>query len=524
MPLSRPITPPDPRPCRIVRSLRLAATCVLVGVMSACATPTVVAPDTSVPVSGTAVARPARPKTATAAAASTVERGTPTVPETIEPPEPTAVEGAQPAVPKPGVASPRTAPATAGGTAAPKVVEVPESPTPVAIDLTSEPDDLWARIRQGFAMPDLDDPLVEEHQRWYLARPQYLQRMLDRGRKYLYYIVEELEKRGMPTELALLPMVESAYNPTALSPAQASGLWQFVPSTGKLYGLEQDWWRDERRDVVASTQAALDYLQHIYEMHGDWQLALASYNWGENAVARAVAKNQAAGLPTDFESLSLPPETRHYVPKLQALKNIIAHPELFHIHLDPIPNAPYLATLARKKDIDVAVAARLAGMPVDEFRELNPQFKRPVIRGGQGTQLVLPADRVDTFRTRLEAHDEPLVSWRTYTLRRKERLDQVAARFGTTGLKLRQANGLDPRARINAGTTLLVPATEGADGAPEDPPHRGKGVAPHGSRHGKRHGKPQRLTHNRTTTGRKTGGRTSAKPARRPASNATLRR
>lgn len=336
--------------------------------------------------------------------------------------------------------------------------EIPAAVQPVAIDLTAPRDDLWDRIRQGFAMRDLDDPLVDEHQRWYLNRPQYLQRTLERGRKYLYLVVDELEKRGMPTELALLPMVESAYNPTAESPAQAAGLWQFIPSTGKLYGLAQDWWRDERRDVIASTRAALDYLQHIYEMHGDWQLALASYNWGENAVARAVAKNQAAGLPTEFASLTLPPETRNYVPKLQALKNIIAHPELFHLRLDPIPNTPYLATLERPADMDVALAARLAELPVDEFLALNPQFKRPVIRGGPDTQLVLPADRVDGFLARLESHEAPLVSWRAYTLRPRERVDQVAARFGTTGLKLRQVNGLDPRARVLAGTTLLVPA------------------------------------------------------------------
>ncbi len=233
---------------------------------------------------------------------------------------------------------------------------------PEAIDLTAEPEELFQRVRRGFAMPNLNNSLVLHHQQYYQNHPDYLRRMVERSSRYLHHIVEELDKRGMPMELALLPMVESAYNPTAYSRSRASGLWQFVPSTGKQYKLEQNSWVDERRDIVASTAAALDYLQYIYELHGDWHLALASYNWGEGAVGRAINKNKAQGLPTDYQSLSMPEETRNYVPKLQALKNIIARPELFGIKLDPIPNQPYFDTIGRTGPMDIALAAKLAEM------------------------------------------------------------------------------------------------------------------------------------------------------------------
>ena len=349
------------------------------------------------------------------------------------------------------------------------------------IDLTVPPDDLWERIRKGFGMADLDHPLVAEHQAWYLNRPDYFRRMTERGRRYMFHIVEEIEKRGLPTELALLPMVESAYNPEALSVAKASGLWQFIPSTGKLYGLEQNAQRDDRRDIVASTAAALEYLQRIYEMHGDWHLALASYNWGEGAVGRAVMRNQAAGLPTDYASLNMPNETRHYVPKLQALKNIIAQPELFGIELDTVENKPYFTLVAEAPTMDLATAARLADVPVAEIRALNPQHKRPVIRAGEGgAQLVLPSHAVDTFMSNLSNRDADAAPaagapWRTYTLGPKETLTTVIRRFGVTEWRLRRFNGLSPTVKIGPGTTLLVPdensslSLEGAGNAEEAP-------------------------------------------------------
>ena len=270
--------------------------------------------------------------------------------------------------------------------------DLPPLPT---LDLTTPPTDLWQRIRNGFGMADLSSPLVADREAYYLNRPDMLRLILERSQKYLHHIVEELERRGMPTELALLPMVESAYNPLAYSRARALGMWQFIPSTGKSYKLDQNWWRDERRDIIASTNAALDYLQDLYEMHGDWHLALASYNWGEDAVARAIAKNRARGLPTDYASLTMPTETRYYVPKLQALKNIVAQPELFGLLLDPLPNRPYFQSVEMPGDMDVALAAKLAEMPLKEFIALNPAYQRPVIHGDKDAQLLLPQDKVD---------------------------------------------------------------------------------------------------------------------------------
>ncbi|WP_341678691.1 transglycosylase SLT domain-containing protein [Niveibacterium sp. SC-1] len=330
------------------------------------------------------------------------------------------------------------------------------------LDLTAAPDDLWQRMRQGFAMQDLDMNLVGERQAWYTARPTALKAVLERGSKYLYYIVGELEKRGMPTELALLPLVESAFNPLAYSPAKASGLWQFIPSTGKDFNLAQNWWVDERRDVIASTDAALNYLQALYEMHGDWHLALASYNWGENAVMRAVNKNRAKGLPTDFANLTMPVETRNYVPKLQALKNIIANPQMFGIKLPELPNEAYFGTVEVATSIDLATAASLAEMPVKEFLELNPAFNRPVIPGRDDRTLVLPTEKIEIFQSNLEKGDRPLLSWRTYAVTRNERVEDIAARFGIPAMRLRQVNGLPPRGRLAAGYTLLVPSSQGA--------------------------------------------------------------
>lgn len=333
-------------------------------------------------------------------------------------------------------------------------------PRIATIDLTAAPGDIWQRMRNGFSMPDLSGPLVAERQAWYLNRPQMLHQMINRSRRYIYFIVQELEKRGMPTELALLPMVESSFNPLAYSPARALGMWQFIPSTGKTYNLEQNWWGDQRRDIVASTGAALDYLQKIYEMHGDWHLALASYNWGENAVAKAVARNQLKGLPTDYQSLTMPNETRYYVPKLQALKNIIANPDLFGIKLAPLPNEPYFATIAMPATMDVAMAARLAEIPLEEFIALNPAHSRPVMRDTESATLVLPTEKVSTFLDNLERHesaDRPLSLWRTYNLKKGEKLEAVANRHGIPLAHLKQINGIGRRSKVGTGYKLLVP-------------------------------------------------------------------
>ncbi len=344
-------------------------------------------------------------------------------------------------------------------------VEVPTAPDAVRpVDLASETDDLFERIRHGFSMPEINNDLVLYHQQWYMSRPDYLRRTVERSSRYMHFIVEEIEKRGMPMELALLPMVESSYNPMAYSRSKASGLWQFIPATGKRYNLDQDWWKDERRDIVASTGAALDYLQSIYEMHGDWQLALASYNWGEGAVGRAIAKNKAQGLPTDYESLTMPSETKNYVPKLQALKNIFRNPSLVaDLGLPKIINRPYFATVTKDVDIDVKVAAKLAEMPVDEFLALNPAHNRPVIKAQ--TPIVVPDERLDTFKrniAQLESDNKPLSYWQSYSLQRGDKLDKVAKRFGVSVVTLKSINGLQARAKIAPGLTLLVPR-QGAD-------------------------------------------------------------
>jgi membrane-bound lytic murein transglycosylase D len=324
------------------------------------------------------------------------------------------------------------------------------------VDLTAHPDDVWERIRLGFAVPNMDAPLVVEQQAWYLSHPDFLQRAAERSSHYLYHVVEELEKRHMPTELALLPFVESAYNPMAYSRAHASGMWQFIPSTGKNFNLKQDWWHDDRRDVIASTDAALSYLQMLYEMHGDWTLALASYNWGEGSVKRAIDKNAAHGRPTDYMSLDMPDETRAYFPRLQALKNIIANPAAFGVVLPPIDNEPYFVAVTPTKDIDVMTAARLANMPVDEFRALNPAYNRPIISAANASPLLLPANRAAEFEERLAADDVPLVNWQVYRVRRGERLDRIAAHYGMTMNALCEANSMNAQTRLKPGTEILV--------------------------------------------------------------------
>ncbi|WP_246591017.1 transglycosylase SLT domain-containing protein [Georgfuchsia toluolica] len=371
----------------------------------------------------------------------------------------TATAGAQTLVEDPLKLNPQITTAITPANSDVKQIE-DDAPKIATIDLTVPADDLWQRMRNGFSMPNLNSPLVADRQAWYLNRPDMLKTMLQRSRRYLYFIVGELEKRGMPTELALLPMVESSYNPRAYSSARALGIWQFIPSTGKNYGLEQNWYFDERRDIIASTNAALDYLQYIYELHGDWHLALASYNWGEGAVGRAVAKNKARGLPTDYVNLAMPGETRYYVPKLQALKNIIADPKLFGISIDPISNQPYFGTVVKPATMDVATAAQLAEIPLTEFIALNPAYSHPIMPGSNDSPLVLPVDKVAVFQANLEQHeseDKPLSLWKTYKLKKGEKLDKVAARSGITLARLKQLNGITRRTRVGAGFNILIP-------------------------------------------------------------------
>ncbi len=333
--------------------------------------------------------------------------------------------------------------------------------------LQDEPSDLWGRIRDGFTLQDMDTPLVQTHVAWYANRPDYVERMIDRSQLYLYHIVEEVEKRGMPTEIALLPMIESAFNPKAYSRSHASGIWQFIPSTGKNFGLEQNWWYDGRRDVTAATDAALDYLQKLHDMFDSWELALAAYNWGEGSVQRAIARNKKLGLPTDYLSLKMPPETRNYVPKLLAIKQIIMDPAASGLTLASIPNQAYFATVTTRQRIDLAVAARLAEMPLKEFVSLNPAYNRPVINAkGASSTLLLPVDKADAFVSNLENYDKPLVSWQSYTLARGEKIDKVARRFSISVARLKEVNSISKRNRLAAGQTLLVPLSHSDAAAP----------------------------------------------------------
>jgi membrane-bound lytic murein transglycosylase D len=324
----------------------------------------------------------------------------------------------------------------------------------------AQQNDLWQRIRNGYALPEMDSPLIARHEQWYADRPDYVARMMERAQRYLFYITEEVEKRGMPTEIALLPMIESAYNPSAYSIGNASGIWQFIPSTGRNFGLQQNWWYDGRRDIVSATKGALDYLQKLHDQFGDWQLALAAYNWGEGAVERAQEHNRKRGLPTDYASLRMPDETRNYVPKLLAVRNIISRPEKFGLPLPPIPNLPYFIAVNAARHIDTKLVAKLADISLEEFTALNPAHNRPVILQENDNVLLLPVDKADIFKTNLENYKEPLVSWQAYHSRKGERLDRVAPRFGLSVARLKAINGLSPRARLSNGQSLLVPLND----------------------------------------------------------------
>ena len=330
----------------------------------------------------------------------------------------------------------------------------------INLDDASATQDLWGRIRKGYTLPELDSPLVADHERWYTSRPDYVQRMTQRGSRYLFHVVEEISRRNMPTELALLPFIESAFNPQAMSSARASGMWQFMPATGKDFELKQNLFRDDRRDVLASTRAALDYLQRLNRMFGDWHLALAAYNWGEGNVQRAIKRNQQQGLPTDYLSLNMPPETRNYVPKLHAVRNIIARPEAYGLTLTPVENHPYFVSVPIQRDIDVALATRLAGLPVDEFKALNPSQNKPVILAAGTPQLLLPYNNANLFVHNLTGHNGTLASWTAWQVPKTMHPSDVAKRVGMSEAQLREINHIPPKMLVKAGSTLLVPRSQ----------------------------------------------------------------
>lgn len=323
------------------------------------------------------------------------------------------------------------------------------------------PLDLWDRIRRGYAMPDLDNDLVHDREQWYATRPDYIFRMTERSKKYLFHVVEELELRNMPTELALLPFIESAFNPQAVSSAKAAGMWQFMPATGKYFELKQNAFRDDRRDVLASTRAALDYLKKLHTLFGDWHLALAAYNWGEGSVGRSIAKNQRAGQLAGYMDLNMPMETRLYVPKLQAVKNIVARPSAFNSKLPLIENHPYFQSVTIRRDIDVALAAKLAEVPLDDFKALNPSINRPVIMAAGTPQVLLPWDNAEVFQGNLESYaGGRLASWTVWVAPTTMRPADAAKRVGMSEADFRSVNAIPPKVVIKAGSSLLVPRTD----------------------------------------------------------------
>ncbi len=371
--------------------------------------------------------------------------------------------------PEPPAASTQQAPSTVVPHAEVRPAHIPIIPGGELLPITpaqaasdgvvalAPPVDLWERIRRGFRMPDLDHSLVRDREQWYGARPDYIGRMTERSSKYLFHIVEELERRNMPTELALLPFIESAFNPQAVSRAKAVGMWQFMPATGKHFELKQNAFRDDRRDVLASTRAALDYLQKLYTMFGDWHLALAAYNWGEGSVARAIAKNLRHGHGTGYGELTMPMETRFYVPKLQAMKNIVARPQAFQLSLPDIGNHPYFQSVDIAHDIDVALAAKLAEIPIDDFRELNPSLNRPVILAAGTPQILLPWDNAAIFQQNLESYAAgPLASWTVWLVPTSMKPGEAAKRTGMSESLLRGVNKIPQKMIIKAGSSLLV--------------------------------------------------------------------
>ncbi len=342
---------------------------------------------------------------------------------------------------------------------APRLIAPVQAPiVKVKVDeVTEPPADIWVRIRQGFAMPDLETDLVKDREDWYAARPDYMVRMTERSRKYLFHIVEELERRNMPTELALLPFIESAFNPEAVSTAKAAGMWQFMPATGKYFDLKQNIFRDERRGVIESTRAALDYLQKLYNLFGDWHLALAAYNWGEGNVGRALAKNKAAGLGLSYTDLSMPNETRYYVPKLQAVKNIIAQPQNFNARLPLIQNHPFFKSVGITRDIDVKLAANFAGVSLEDFKALNPSMSRPVILAAGTPEILLPWDNASRFQRRLEEHaQKPLASWTAWSVPKTMKVSEASKLVKMSELELRSVNQIPNGMQVKQGSTLLV--------------------------------------------------------------------
>jgi membrane-bound lytic murein transglycosylase D len=377
--------------------------------------------------------------------------------QTAEQPVTTASKIQQPAV-----AATNRETATAPADAANQDETRPYSGISTAENSAHQYPDIWQRIRADLSLDrHAGSRQVKAKLAWYRRNQEFLDRTADRAAPYIYYIVEELNKRAMPLDLALLPIIESAYHPFAYSTSRASGIWQFIPGTGKLYGLKQNWWYDGRRDIIAATRAALDYLEKLHkQFNGDWLLALAAYNSGELNVARAISKNAASGKQTDFWSLHLPRETRGYVPSLLAVAELVSSPGHYHINLKPLPNHPYFSQVATGGQIDLALAAELADLSMDEIYTLNPAFNQWATDPDGPHQLLIPLDKTQTFKQRLASIDErDRMGWKQHIIQPGESLNLIAQHYNTSVQALQQINGLRGNL-IRVGRSLLIPAAK----------------------------------------------------------------
>ena len=334
--------------------------------------------------------------------------------------------------------------------------------SPREILIQEKPENIWKVVNKGYGIPDPKKKwakkVVKKYERWYSEHPVYTYRMFERTKRYIYYVVQEVKKRNMPMEIALLPIIESAYNPIARSNMKAVGLWQFIPSTGKNYGLKQNWWKDERSNVILSTNASLNYLEKLYKQFGTWELALAGYNAGEGKVAREIKKNKRRKRPTDYYTISLPRETDEYVSKLIAMKHIIQNPSKFNVDVPYIPNAPYFGEVTLTEQMDIDLILKLADISSEEFELLNAHHKRPLIpKEQEPTIILLPKYKIETYNKNLAEHNEPLSNWVLYKPKRKESIMKVAKRFDINLSTFKRINSLNGRVTFRRNSTVLIP-------------------------------------------------------------------
>ena len=334
--------------------------------------------------------------------------------------------------------------------------------SPREILIQEKPENIWKVVNKGYGIPDPKKKwakkVVKKYERWYSEHPVYTYRMFERTKRYIYYVVQEVKKRNMPMEIALLPIIESAYNPIARSNMKAVGLWQFIPSTGKNYGLKQNWWKDERSNVILSTNASLNYLEKLYKQFGTWELALAGYNAGEGKVAREIKKNKRRKRPTDYYTISLPRETDEYVSKLIAMKHIIQNPSKFNVDVPYIPNAPYFEEVTLTEQMDIDLILKLADISSEEFELLNAHHKRPLIpKEQEPTIILLPKYKIETYNKNLAEHNEPLSNWVLYKPKRKESIMKVAKKFDINLSTFKRINSLNGRVTFRKNSTVLIP-------------------------------------------------------------------